>query len=270
METMQTTERAEIGVFGGSGFYSLIENAREVTIETPYGAPSDKLALGEIAGKKVAFLPRHGKDHRFPPQSINYRANVYAMKMLGVTRIIGPTACGSLKASVKPGDMVVADQIVDRTSGRHDTFYDGPITTHVSFADPYCSQLRPIAIDALKALDITTHEKGTIVVIQGPRFSTRAESKWFSSLGWEVINMTNYPESYLAREMEMCYVNISLITDYDVGLEGQHGIKPVSHADVIEVFNSNNARVKDAIYKIIANTPATRDCGCGTALQGAR
>lgn len=270
METMQTTERADIGVFGGSGFYSLIENAREVTIETPYGAPSDKLALGEIAGKKVAFLPRHGKDHRFPPQSINYRANVYAMKMLGVSRIIGPTACGSLKASVKPGDMVVADQIVDRTTGRHDTFYDGPITTHVSFADPYCSQLRPIAIEALKSLDITTHDHGTIVVIQGPRFSTRAESKWFSSLGWEVINMTNYPESYLAREMEICYVNISLITDYDVGLEGQHGIKPVSHADVIEVFNSNNARVKDAIYKIIANTPAERKCGCGTALQGAR
>lgn len=267
---MQTTERAEIGVFGGSGFYSLIENAREVTIETPYGAPSDKLALGEIAGKKVAFLPRHGKDHRFPPQSINYRANVYAMKMLGVTRIIGPTACGSLKASVKPGDMVVADQIVDRTTGRADTFYDGPITTHVSFADPYCSQLRPIAVDALKSLGITTHDKGTIVIIQGPRFSTRAESKWFSSLGWEVINMTNYPESYLAREMEICYVNISLITDYDVGLEGQHGIKPVSHADVIEVFNSNNARVKDAIYKIIANTPAKRDCACGTALQGAR
>ncbi|MDP9017574.1 MAG: S-methyl-5'-thioadenosine phosphorylase [Candidatus Eremiobacteraeota bacterium] len=267
---MQTTERAEIGVFGGSGFYSLIENAREVTIETPYGAPSEKLALGEIAGKKVAFLPRHGKNHQYPPQSINYRANAWAMKMLGVTRIIGPTACGSLKAEVKPGDMVVADQIVDRTTGRKDTFYDGPITTHVSFSDPYCAQLRPIAIDALKSIGITTHERGTIVVIQGPRFSTRAESKWFSSAGWEVINMTNYPESYLARELEMCYVNISLITDYDVGLEGQNGIKPVSHADVIEVFNSNNARVKDAIYKIIANTPAERTCGCGSALHGAR
>ena len=195
---METKERADIGVFGGSGFYSLIENAREVTIETPYGAPSDKLALGEIAGKRVAFLPRHGRDHRFPPQSINYRANLYAMKMLGVKRIIAPTACGSLKPEVKPGSMVVADQVVDRTTGRKDTFYDGPITTHVSFADPYCPTMRPIAVDALRSLDIETHERGTIVVIQGPRFSTRAESRWFAAAGWEVINMTQYPESYLS------------------------------------------------------------------------
>ena len=142
---MQTNEHADIGVFGGSGFYSLIENAREVWVETPYGAPSDRVALGEIAGKRVAFLPRHGKDHRFPPQAINYRANLYAMKMLGVSRIIAPTACGSLAVHVKPGSMVVADQIVDRTSGRRDTFFDGPVTTHVSFADPYCPTLRGIA-----------------------------------------------------------------------------------------------------------------------------
>jgi 5'-methylthioadenosine phosphorylase len=264
------TESAEIGVYGGSGFYSLMDDPREVWIETPYGLPSDKIALGEIAGRKVAFLPRHGKDHRFPPQSINYRANAWAFKELGITRIIGPTACGSLQPHVKPGSMVVADQIVDRTTGRKDTFYDGPITTHVSFADPYCSQLRPIAIDALRALDIETHDTGTIVIIQGPRFSTRAESKWFSSLGWEVINMTNYPESYLARELEMCYVNISLITDYDVGLEGQQGIKPVSHAEVIEVFSTNNERVKQGIFKIIDAIPAERTCSCGSALQGAR
>lgn len=267
---METTHQADIGVFGGSGFYSLIENAREETIETPYGAPSDKIALGEIAGKRVAFLPRHGKDHRFPPQAINYRANLYAMKLLGVKRIIAPTACGSLKPSVKPGSMVVADQIVDRTSGRKDTFYDGPVTTHVSFADPYCPTLRPVAIAALRSIDIETHERGTIVVIQGPRFSTRAESKWFSAAGWEVINMTQYPESYLARELEICYVNISLITDYDVGLEGQHGIKPVSHAAVIEVFNQNNARVKDAIYKIIENIDLAASCVCHTALEGTR
>ena len=267
---MQTQERADIGVFGGSGFYSLIENAREVAIETPYGAPSDKLALGEIAGKRVAFLPRHGKDHRFPPHMINYRANLYAMKMLGVKRIIAPTACGSLKAEVKPGSMVVADQVVDRTTGRTDTFYDGPITTHVSFADPYCPTMRPIAIDALRSLDIETHERGTIVVIQGPRFSSRAESQWFSAAGWEVINMTQYPESYLARELEMCYVNISLITDYDVGLEGIGGIEPVSHHEVIEVFNKNNARVKDGIYRIIEHLDVKADCKCHHALQGAR
>ena len=263
-------ERADIGVFGGSGFYSLLSEAREVTIETPYGAPSDKLAIGEIAGKRVAFLPRHGKSHQYPPQAINYRANLWAMKELGVTRIIGPTACGSLAAGVKPGDMVVADQIVDRTTGRKDTFYDGPITTHVSFADPYCPQLRPLAIDALRAGGITTHERGTIVVIQGPRFSTRAESKWFSGLGWEVINMTQYPEAYLARELEICYVNISLITDYDVGLEGQEGVEPVSHAEVMKVFSSNNERVKQAIFKIIEAIPAERSCGCGHALAGAR
>ena len=260
-------ERAEIGVFGGSGFYSLLENAREAWIETPYGAPSDKVAIGKVAGKTVAFLPRHGKDHRFPPQAINYRANLYAMKELGVTRIIGPTACGSLKREVAPGHMVVADQVVDRTAGRNDTFYDGPLTTHVSFADPYCPQLRPLAVDALRSIGVTTHEKGTIVVIQGPRFSTRAESKWFQDAGWEVINMTQYPECYLARELEICYVNISLITDYDVGLAGA---APVTHEEVLKVFASNNERVKQAIFKIIEAVPAERTCGCGNALSGAR
>jgi 5'-methylthioadenosine phosphorylase len=260
-------ERAEIGVFGGSGFYSLLENAREVWIETPYGAPSDRVAIGEIAGKTVAFLPRHGKDHRFPPQAINYRANLWAMKELGVARIIAPTACGSLKVEVEPGHMVVADQVVDRTTGRRDTFYDGPITTHVSFADPYCPQMRPIAIAALRDGGIVTHETGTIVVIQGPRFSTRAESKWFQDAGWEVINMTQYPECYLARELEICYVNISLITDYDVGLPGAN---PVTHEDVLKVFASNNERVKRAIFKIVEATPAERTCGCGSALAGAR
>jgi 5'-methylthioadenosine phosphorylase len=264
---MDSSLRADIGVFGGSGFYSLIENAREVWIETPYGAPSDRVALGEIAGRRVAFLPRHGKDHRFPPQSINYLANIDAMKQLGVKWIIGPTACGSLKADVAPGSMVVADQVVDRTSGRKDTFYDGPITTHISFADPYCPTLRPIAIDALRSLEIETHERGTVVVIQGPRFSTRSESKWFQSQGWEVINMTQYPETYLAREREMCYVNISLITDYDVGLEG---MEPVSHHAVLEVFNKNNARVKAAIAKIIEKIPLEADCSCQHALDGAR
>ena len=260
-------DRAEIGVFGGSGFYSLLENARESWVETPYGEPSDRVAIGEIAGKTVAFLPRHGKDHRFPPQSINYRANLWAMKELGVSRIIAPTACGSLKKNIAPGDMVVADQVVDRTTGRADTFYNGPVTTHVSFADPYCPQLRPIAIEALTSIGVTTHERGTIVVIQGPRFSTRSESRWFQDAGWEVINMTQYPECYLARELEICYVNISLITDYDVGLEGA---KPVTHEEVLQVFARNNERVKDAIFRIVEATPAERTCGCGSALASAR
>ena len=263
-------EQAEIGVFGGSGFYSLIEHAREIVVETPYGAPSDRIAVGEIAGRRVAFLPRHGKDHRFPPHAINYRANIWAMKDLGVTRILAPTASGSLQKDVAPGDMVVADQVVDRTTGRKDTFYDGPITTHVTFADPYCAQLRPVAVAALRSLGVRTHDRGTIVVIQGPRFSTRAESKWFAGAGWEVVNMTQYPECYLARELEMCYVNISLITDYDVGLEGEEGIAPVSHGDVLKVFASNNERVKAAIFTIIETLPAERTCECGSALTTAR
>ncbi len=258
---------AEIGVFGGSGFYSLIEGARETWIETPYGAPSDRIALGEIGGRRVAFLPRHGKDHRFPPHAINYRANLWAMKELGVKWIVGPTAAGSLDRDVKPGSMVVCDQLVDRTRGRKDTFYDGPITTHVSFADPYCPTLRPIAIETLLSQDVETHERGTVVVIQGPRFSTRSESKWFLSQGWEVINMTQYPEAYLARELEMCYVNIALITDYDVGLED---MPPVSHHEVIEVFNRNNELVKRAIGTIVAKIPLDSDCACRHALASAR
>ena len=261
------TQGAEIGVFGGSGFYSLMDGMREVWIDTPYGAPSDRVAVGEIAGKRGAFLPRHGKDHRFPPHAINYRANLWAMKELGVTRIIGPTASGSLKLGIKPGDMVVADQIVDRTNGRKDTFYDGPITTHVSYADPYCPQLRPIAIDALKAAGVTTHEKGTIVVVQGPRFSTRAESKWYQDAGWDVINMTQYPECYLALELDMCYVNISLITDYDVGLDGSD---PVSHQSVFDVLKSNNERVAAAILNLIRTMPAERACSCGSTLANSR
>ncbi|HEY9084721.1 MAG TPA: S-methyl-5'-thioadenosine phosphorylase [Candidatus Tyrphobacter sp.] len=264
---METLEHADIGVFGGSGFYSLIDNAREVWVETPYGPPSDRIALGEIAGRHVAFLPRHGKDHRYPPHEINYRANLYAMKTLGVRHIVAPTACGSLAIAVKPGSMVVADQLVDRTSGRKDTYFDGPVTTHVSFADPYCPTLRPIAVDALRSLEIETHERGTIVVCQGPRFSTRSESKWFQSQGWEVINMTQYPEAYLARELGICYVNISLITDYDVGLEG---MPPVSHHEVIEVFKRNNERTKAAIGRIVERIPLDADCSCRHSLEGAR
>jgi len=264
---MSEIDRAEIGVFGGSGFYSLLDDPQERWIETPYGPISEKMHLGEIAGRRVAFLARHGRDHRYPPHEINYRANVWAMKSLGVKWIVGPTACGSLQKNVAPGSMVVADQLVDRTTGRKDTFYDGPIVTHVSYADPYCPTLRPLAIASLRSLGIETHERGTIVVIQGPRFSTRSESKWFQGQGWEVINMTQYPEAYLARELEMCYVNVSLITDYDVGLEG---MPPVSHHEVIEVFNRNNARMKEALGKIVAAIPADADCSCRRALEGAR
>lgn len=256
----------EIGVFGGSGFYSLLEGAEEHRINTPYGAPSSPVMVGEIAGRSVAFLPRHGRDHQLPPHMINYRANVWAMKQLGVSRIIGPSACGSLQPDVKPGDFVICDQFVDRTWGRKDTFYDGPITTHVSSADPYCPTMRSVAVEKAGALGITVHASGTVVVIQGPRFSTRSESKWFASQGWEVINMTQYPECYLARELEICYCNISLITDHDAGAEG---VEPVTNDEVVRVFGENNEKVRALLHAMIPALPAERTCVCASALEGA-
>ncbi len=262
--------QAEIGIFGGSGFYNFLDKVTEVWVETPYGAPSDRIALAEVAGRKVAFLPRHGHDHRFPPHKVPYRANLWAMKELGVERVIGPCAAGSLQPEIKPGDFVVSDQFVDRTWGRPDTFYDGPLTTHVSSADPYCPVLRRVAIEQGRALGLPLHDHGTVVVIQGPRFSSRAESRWFSKMGWEVINMTQYPEVILARELDMCYVNIALITDYDAGLEGRSDIKPVDHEDVIKVFNKNNGKLRELLYKMVRAIPAKRDCACPTTLAHSR
>jgi 5'-methylthioadenosine phosphorylase len=246
---------AEIGVFGGSGFYSLLNKAEELWVETPYGFPSDKVTVGKIAGRSVAFLPRHGGGHTLPPHMINYRANLWAMKALGVKNIIGPCASGSLQADIPPGHFVICDQFVDRTTGRKDTFYDGPVTTHVAMAEPYCPTLRKIAIDTASKLKIPVHDKGTVVVIQGPRFSTKAESKWFTEMGWEVINMTQYPEAYLARELGIGYAMIALITDYDVGLEGDPNIKPVTHEEVIKVFLANNDKLRNLLHKMIPEIP---------------
>lgn len=261
---------AEIGVFGGSGFYSLMDSFEEVKIETPYGAPSDLLAIGTIAGRKVAFLPRHGKHHQYPPHAIPYRANIYAMKELGVTRIIGPNCVGSLQADIRPGDFVVCDQFIDRTTGRKDTFYDGPVATHISSAEPYCSTLRKLAVKIGCEQGINMHDGGTTVVIQGPRFSTRAESQWFTKMGWATVNMTQYPECILALEQEICYVNIALITDYDVGIVAEGGAQPVHTSDVLKVLAANNERVKSLILEMIKRIPDTRDCPCATALEFAR
>jgi 5'-methylthioadenosine phosphorylase len=262
-------EVAEIGVFGGSGFYSLLENPVERSINTPYGHTSDRVAIGEIGGRRVAFMPRHGVGHRIPAHRVNYRANVWAMWHLGVDRILGPCAAGSLQPDVKPGSFVFCDQFVDRTSGRPDTFYDGPVSIHISSAEPYCPVLRKLGIAESRALDIPTHERGTVVVIQGPRFSTRAESRWFSSAGWEVINMTQYPEAILAHELEICYLNISLITDYDAGLDGQPDVHAVTVDEVIRVFNENNERLKELIYQLVPKIPRERTCACGSSLSGA-
>lgn len=260
--------QAEIGVFGGSGFYSLLDDPELVRVNTPYGAPSSPAMVGEIGGKSVAFIPRHGQDHQLPPHLINYRANLWAMKELGVKRIVGPCAAGSLQRHVKRGDFVISDQFVDRTSGRKDTFFDGPITTHVSAADPYCETMRAIAIDKAAEIGITAHPTGTVVVCQGPRFSTRAESKWFASQGWEVINMTQYPEGYLARELEICYLNVALITDYDVGVEGEDAA-PVTNEEVVRVFNENNDKLRGLLHALIPALPVERDCDCPHALEGA-
>lgn len=260
---------ADIGVFGGSGFYDFLEDVEEVTIETPYGPPSDVVTIAKIDDRKVAFLPRHGRTHTIPPHKINYRANLWAMKELGVTRICCPCAAGSLQTHVKPGEFVICDQIVDRTSGRKDTFYDGPITTHISAADPYCPELREIAIESAKECGIPYHGTGTIVIISGPRFSMKAESKWFTSMGWEVINMTQYPEAILARELDMCVVNISLITDYDCGLVGD--VAPVTHAEVLKVFNENNAKLKTLLYSMIGKIPLNRTiCACPDTVKNGR
>ncbi len=263
-------QRAEIGVFGGTGFYSLMDDFEEVKIETPYGAPSDAVALGTVAGKRVAFLPRHGRSHQYPPHVIPYLANTYAMKELGVTRIIGPNCVGSLQANIKPGDFVVCDQFIDRTRGRRDTFYDGPIATHISSAEPYCARLRKLAVEIGREQGVTMHDGGTCVVVQGPRFSSHAESSWFTKMGWHVVNMTQYPECILALEQEICYVNIALITDYDVGVVAETDVQPVSASEIVNVLNANNQRVKDLILEMIKRMPDTRDCFCAHALENAK
>ncbi|MCS7222997.1 MAG: S-methyl-5'-thioadenosine phosphorylase [Armatimonadetes bacterium] len=261
-----------VGVFGGSGLYDWpgVKVLEERKVETPYGPPSDVITLVELAGLTVAFLPRHGRRHQYPPHKIPYKANVWALKSLGVERVLAPNAVGSLQTHIRPGDLVICDQFVDRTRHRDDTFYNGPITTHISTADPYCPQLRQIAIDACQELQLPFHKEGTVVVIEGPRFSTKAESAWFTKMGWSVINMTQYPEVTLARELEMCYLNISLVTDYDTGLVAEGLAEPVSAAEVMRLFQQNIERVRGLLVRIIEKLPTERTCSCGRALEAAR
>ena len=260
---------ADIGVFGGSGFYSFLKDIEEIKVETPYGMPSDSLFIGKIGAHKVAFMPRHGRSHTIPPHLLNYRANVWAMKHVGCERVISPCAAGSLQKHVEPGSFVICDQFVDWTKGRPSTFFDGPIVTHPSPADLYCPELRSLAIKTGRDLGIKIHETGTVVVINGPRFSTKAESKFFTNQGWEVINMTAFPEAYLVKELDMCPLNISLITDYDAGLVGD--VPPVSHQAVIEVFNNNVANLKKLLFTMIENIPTERNnCDCANTKAKSR
>ncbi|QVI27680.1 S-methyl-5'-thioadenosine phosphorylase [Mycolicibacterium neoaurum] len=241
-----------IGVIGGSGFYTFFgADARTINLDTPFGEPSAPITVGEVAGHEVAFLPRHGLKHEFSPHTVPYQANMWALRALGVRRIFAPCAVGSLTPELGPGAMVVPDQLVDRTNGRGDTYFDsGGI--HVGFADPYCPTLRAVAADLPNVVD-----GGTMVVVQGPRFSTRAESQWYAGQGFTLINMTGYPEAVLARELEICYASIALVTDLDAGVEAGAGVRAV---DVFAEFERNIGGFKQLVHEAIAGVAPERTC----------
>ena len=255
-----------VGIFGGSGFSAFLDDVEYRTIETPFGPPSAAVAIGTIGERSVAFLPRHGVDHEFAPHLVPARANLWALRSLGVRQVIGPCAAGSLRGAVAPGDFVVLDQLVDRTWGRADTYYDAGRPHHVSFADPYCPELRPIATASAERLGITVHDHGTVVVVQGPRFSTRAESRWYRSQGWDVVNMTQYPEAYLARELGLCYLGIALITDYDTGVEDDPAVTPVTMEQVFAFLDDNLHRLRELLMQLVPALPVEPACACAEAV----
>jgi len=259
-----TSARPDVAVIGGSGLYALLDDVDEVTLDTPYGAPSDPITIGTVEGRSVAFLPRHGRDHRFPPHKIPYRANIWALRSLGVRQILAPCAVGGLRPELGPGTFVVPDQLIDRTSGRAQTFHDvGAV--HVSFADPYCSTGRSTVLATAAASDVTPVDGGTMVVVEGPRFSTRAESRWFSAQGWSVVNMTGHPEAVLARELAVCYTAVALVTDLDAGVDAG---EEVTQDEVFRVFAENTDRMRALVLQTAAALPRERDCACSHALDG--
>ncbi|MBC9956213.1 S-methyl-5'-thioadenosine phosphorylase [Yimella sp. cx-51] len=271
---MNSTPRAEIGVIGGSGFYSFLDDARTLSIDTPFGAPSDDVVIGEVAGRSVAFLARHGRDHRFPPHQVNYRANLWALRSVGVRQVLAPCAVGGLDPSFVPGTLVVPDQVVDRTRGRAHTVYDEPgAVVHVGFADPYCARGRNAVITAGHGQDdLPVVDSGTLVVINGPRFSSRAESQWHRSAGWSVVGMTGMPEAAIARELAMCFTSLCLVTDSDAGVEGDSG---VTHEEVLAVFGTKIEHLKRLVREVITSLPAheadeSASCACRRTLDGLR
>jgi 5'-methylthioadenosine phosphorylase len=253
---------AEIGVIGGSGFYSFLADARPVAVETPFGPPSEPPVVGEVNGREVAFIPRHGADHRLPPHRVNYRANLWALHSVGVRKVLGPCAVGSLRPELTPGTIVVPDQYVDRTWGREHTVYDGeprPVV-HTSPADPYC----PVARRTVVASRNGIVDGGTMVVINGPRFSTRAESQWHAAQGWSLVGMTGAPEASIARELGLCYTSVAVVTDHDAGVASGEG---VTQAEVFEVFGRSIERLKSLLTDVIGQLP-TGDCTCHHSLDG--
>ncbi len=256
-------KQVKIGIIGGTGFYEFFKGStREVVVKTKFGLPSDKITIGKVSGKEVAFLPRHGRKHQLPPHKIPYQANIAAMKKLGVERIIAPTAVGSLKKNINPGDFVICDQFIDQTKKRKDTFFDGPKVAHIEMAYPYCPELRKIAVTQAKKLKLRIHAKGTVVVIEGPRFSTLADSLRFSKMGGDLINMTQYPEVVLALELGICYLNISIVTDYDVGIYAGAKTKPVSIEEVLTNFKKNTVKLKKLVSAVVMKTPERTGCDC--------
>ena len=258
--------RAEIGIIGGTGVYDpqLLKDVKEVKLSTPYGPPSDSITVGELKDRKIAFLPRHSKKHTIRPTDVNSRANIHALKELGVHRILAPAAVGSLREEFKPGDVVFVDQFIDRTTKREQSFYAGPQVCHISVAEPMCPELREILIEVADGMNISYHKTGTYVCIEGPRFSTKAESKMFKSWDADIIGMTLVPECILAREAEICYASIATVTDYDVWKD-----HPVSADEVVKTMKENIEKVKNIITGAIPRIPKERGCECGAALRNA-
>lgn len=259
------SDLADIGVIGGSGFYEFLDSAEEVAVQTPYGPPSDPLTIGAVGGKRVAFLPRHGRDHRFPPHQIPYRANLWALRSVGVRQVIAPSAVGSLTTEHPAGALAIPDQLVDRTTGRAQTFYEDRGAVHVQFADPYCPVGRANAISAARVCGWEPATFATLVIIDGPRFSTRAESRWYARQGWTLIGMTGHPEAVLARELAMCYSSIALVTDLDAGVEEGEG---VTQEEVFRVFASNTSRLREVVMQAVQDLPLDRNCPCSHSLDG--
>ena len=257
---------AEIGIIGGTGFYDpkLLKNIEEIKVRTPYGPPSDLIMIGELKGRHVAFLPRHSRRHTIRPTDVNSRANIFALKKLGVQRILAPSTVGSLREEYKPGDIVFIDQFIDRTTRREQSFYTGKQVCHISVAEPMCPELRRTVKKAADAINLPTHNTGTYVCIEGPRFSTKAESKLFSTWGADVVGMTLVPECVLAREAEICYCSIATVTDYDVWKD-----RPVSAAEVRKTMKANVGKVRKIIKSAIPKIPRERECECKIALQSA-
>jgi 5'-methylthioadenosine phosphorylase len=269
--TVPPSARAEIGVIGGSGFYEFLTDSERVSITTPFGDPSDDVVIGDLRGRRVAFLARHGQGHRFPPHRVNYRANLWALRSVGVRQVLAPCAVGSLRPELGPGTIVVPDQVVDRTCGRENTIYDGigPVV-HVGFSDPYCPRGREVVINAGRAASKNMVDAGTLVVINGPRFSSRAESLWHQQAGWTVVGMTGMPEASIARELAMCFTTIALVTDHDAGV---HVGEAVTHEEVLKVFARNLDGLKSVLRSAIVAMPGVEDdvsatCYCRRSLDG--